>query len=320
MIDTHCHLTYDGIHERIEDVLAAAAADGVDRMISVGTSPSDAIKAVALAERFENVWATAGLHPGHSQEMTDAEALKAALRELLSHPKVVAVGEMGLDQHYPDPPMAQQRAAFAAQLELMAEFSPPEVSQTMAMRLKKQPPPSELTPKLSCQSLPQSPVSSPMGSKTSPESPSDLSGGSGCSHALPGVIHNREATDETLAMIADHGVSGDRLVFHCFTGSAAEVEKILAIGARVSFTGITTFKGAAGVAEASDLVPLDRLMIETDAPFLLPRTIRPRPKSRRNEPAFLGHVLQTVADAASRPVAQVAAETTATAERLFSLI
>ncbi|MEM6459261.1 MAG: TatD family hydrolase [Planctomycetota bacterium] len=255
MIDTHCHLTYDGLHERIDDVLAAAAAAGVDRMVSVGTSPNDAGKAVALAERYSNVYATAGLHPHYAGNVTDHAALGESLRQYLEHPRVVALGEMGLDRHYPDPPMAEQRAAFATQLELFNE---------------------------------------------SPD--------------VPGIVHNREATDDTLAMLKDHGVDASRLVFHCFTGTPAEAERILATGAWVSFTGIVTFNSAKQVAEASDLVPLDRLMIETDSPYLTPA---PHRKVRPNEPRYVVQVAEFLARRRGMNLDDFVAAVDANAERFF---
>ena len=233
MIDTHCHLTYDGLYERVDRVVQDAAAAGVDRMISVGTTPQDSRKAGVLAQRFEGVFATAGIHP-HYASQVDLELAEVFLRNEAELPKVVALGEMGLDRHYPDPPMEAQRRAFALQLELMASFT-----------------------------------------------------------TRPGIIHNREATDDTLAMIADHGVDGSRLVFHCFTGSEAEVEQILAIGAMVSFTGIVTFGGAKSVALASDRVPLERLMIETDSPYLTPA---PHRKVKPNEPKYVPHIAAFLAE------------------------
>ena len=261
MIDTHCHLTYDGLYDRVEDVIAQARAHGVDRLISVGTSPDDAAKALSLADRSPNVYATAGLHPHYAGTSTDPAALKDGLRKLLAHPKAVAIGEMGLDHHYNDPPPQVQRAAFAAQLELMREQA-------------------------------------------------------GGPFPRVGVIHNREATDDTLAMIADHGVDGSRLVFHCFTGSIAEVEQILAIGAMVSFTGITTFKGAASVAQASDRVPLERLMIETDSPYLTPAPFR---KVRPNEPRYVRHVAEFLAHRRGLSLDGFVAAVDANAERFFGL-
>lgn len=257
MIDTHCHLTYDGLHERADQVIRDAGVAGVDRMITVGTSPADASKSVALTQRFKNIYATAGLHPHYAADWPSPTLLIEALRDLLAQPKVVAIGEMGLDKHYSDPPMKMQRAAFAAQLELANELSD-----------------------------------------------------------LPIIIHNREATDDTLAMIADSGIPGERFVFHCFTGTTEEIEKILAIGARVSFTGIVTFKSAAGVAEASDLVPLDRLMIETDSPYLAPE---PHRKVRPNEPKYVVHVAEFLAKRRGMSLADFTAAVDANAERFFGI-
>ncbi len=257
MIDTHCHLTYDGLHERVDDVIADAVAAGVDRMITVGTSPADAHKAVALAGRYDNIYATAGLHPHYAADWPSPTMLIEALRDLVSRPRVVALGEMGLDKHYADPPMKMQQAAFAAQLELAAEF---------------------------------------------PD--------------LPVVIHNREATDDTLAMIADSGLPGERFVFHCFTGTPDEIDKILAIGAMVSFTGIITFKNAAAIAEASDRVPLDKLMIETDSPYLAPE---PHRKVRPNEPKYVVHVAEFLAKRRGMPVDAFTTAVDANADRFFGL-
>ncbi|MEM1109561.1 MAG: TatD family hydrolase [Planctomycetota bacterium] len=262
MIDTHCHLTYDGLHDRVDEVIAAAQRNGVDRMITVGTTPNDAAKAAALAERHENVFFTAGLHPGYSGNVTDHAALKEGLRSLLAHPRVVAIGEMGLDRHYPDPPMDKQRPAFAAQLELMQELAE-------------------------------------------------------AGRPLPGVVHTREIADDTLAMIADHGVAGERLVFHCFTGTADEVERILATGAMVSFTGIVTFNGAKAVAEMSDRVPLDRLMIETDSPYLTPAPYR---KIKTNEPKYVRYVAEFLAERRGLSLDEFVAAMDANAERFFGLI
>jgi TatD DNase family protein len=257
MIDTHCHLTYDGLHERVDTVIADAAAAGVDRMITVGTSPVDARKAIALTSRFDNIYATAGLHPHYAADWRSPSLLIEALRDLLADTKVVAIGEMGLDKHYPDPPMNMQRAAFAAQLDLAKELS-----------------------------------------------------------TLPIIIHNREATDDTLAMIDDAGIPGERCVFHCFTGSTEEIDKILAIGARVSFTGIVTFKSAADIAEASDRVPLDRIMIETDSPYLAPE---PHRKVRPNEPKYVVHVADFLAKRRGMTVEEFAATVDANAEKFFGL-
>jgi TatD DNase family protein len=261
MIDTHCHLTYEGLHERIDEVVAAAEGAGVDRMISVGTSPGDARMAVTLAGQYEGIFATVGLHPLHAQECADRAALQAAIRALVGYPKVVALGEMGLDRHYGDPPFEQQQQVFSWQLELAAELS-------------------------------------------------------AAGRNWPMIIHNRKATDDVLAMIASSGLPAWRFVFHCFTGSAEEVEAILAAGAMVSFTGIVTFKNSADLAAASDRVPLNRLMIETDSPYLTPEPFR---KIRPNEPRYVSDVARFLAQRRGIDLNDFVAAVDANAERFFRL-
>lgn len=259
MIDTHCHLTYDGLHERIDQVIAAAAQAGVDRMISVGTTPADAEKARALATRQPNVYFTAGLHPHYAEGYTDKPALLDALREKLADEKCVALGEMGLDRHYPDPPFDLQQRVFEWQLELAST---------------------------------QGTFQGPM------------------------IIHNREATDDTLAILRASGLAPDRFVFHCFTGSAAELDQILAFGAMVSLTGIVTFGSAKDLAQASDTIPLNRLMIETDSPYLTPA---PHRKVRPNEPRYVAEVARFLADRRGLTLDEFATIVDANAERFFNL-
>lgn len=291
MIDTHCHLTYDGLHERVDDVIAGAAAAGVDRMVTVGTSPADARKSVALAQRFNNIYATAGLHPHYAGDWPNLTTLIDALRDLLGQPKVVALGEMGLDKHYPDPPMKMQRAAFAAQLGLAAELGSGVLRLGSGQGKDRE-------------------VGFVSGSDQTPDPRPQARS------TLPIIIHNREATDDTLAMIRNSGIPGERFVFHCFTGTPDEIDKILAIGARVSFTGIITYKNAAAIAEASDRVPLDRLMIETDSPYLTPE---PHRKVRPNEPKYVVHVADFLAKRRGMSLINFTAAVDAIAERFFGL-
>lgn len=257
MIDTHCHLTYDGLHERADEVIAAARSAGVTTMISVGTTPDDAARAVRLAEQRAGVYATVGVHPHYAHQVHDEAVLGEAMRKLAASPHVVALGEMGLDWHYPDPPAEDQRRVFAWQLAIAKQ-------------------------------LPD----------------------------LPIVIHNREATDDTLAMIREAGTPGERFIFHCFTGEPNEVERILAIGATVGFTGIVTFNSARNVAEASDRVPLDRLLIETDSPYLTPA---PHRKVRPNEPKYVVEVARFLADRRGLSLDAFTDAVDANARRLFGL-
>lgn len=256
MIDTHCHLTYSPLSDRVDQVLAKALQMGVDRMICVGTTPDDAVKAAFLAIDNPAIFATAGLHPGYSGDWLDEDLVKNQLRTVMAHEQVVAVGEMGLDKHYPDPPLDIQQAAFEWQLELMKEAD------------------------------------------------------------LPGVIHNREATDQTLATLRVSGLAGDRFVFHCFTGTQQELDAILDFGAMVSFTGIVTFKSSGALALAQQSVPMDRLMIETDSPYLTPAPFR---KVRTNEPCYVSEVAKFLATNRQMTLDDFVAQVDANAQRFFKL-
>ena len=233
MIDTHCHLTYTPLLDQVDAVLARAAEAGVDRMISVGTSPADALVALGLAKRFDHVYGTVGVHPHYADQCADRSEVVQVMQQLAADPKVVALGEMGLDKHYSDPPMADQRRVFAWQLE---------VAQGLAK---------------------------------------------------PIVIHNREATDDVLAMIRDSGIDGKRFVFHCFTGSDHELDAILELGAMVSFTGIVTFNSAKSLADCAARVPGgstdDRNGFTVSNTRTLHRKVRP------NEPCYVPWVAKFLA-------------------------
>jgi len=256
MIDTHCHLTFRDFIGREDEVVAKAREAGVDRMITVGITPEDAARAVGLAERFAGVFATVGLHPHYAAEFADPEPVGAAMRLLSGRTEVVALGEMGLDRHYPDPPLEDQKRLFGYQLEIAAGID------------------------------------------------------------LPIIIHNREATDETIAMIRAGGVPGERFVFHCFTGDEREVDAILDLGAMVSFTGISTFKNAKTIADCAARAPLERIMVETDSPYLTPEPYR---KVRPNEPCYVPYVARFLAERRGMEEGEFVAQMDANAERFFRL-
>lgn len=256
MIDTHCHLTFPALFEQVDAVIARAAKAGVDRMITVATSPADAVDALAFSSRLNNVFTAVGVHPHEASQWCDEPTLEQTLKQYCAHPKVVAFGEMGLDRHYPDPPIADQKRLFERQLQLATEID------------------------------------------------------------LPIVIHNREATDETIAMIRAAAVAGDRFVFHCFTGEQDELDAILDLGAMVSFTGVCTFDNARAVADCAKRTPLDRLMIETDSPYLTPapyRTVRP------NEPRYVADVARFLAKHRGMTEADFIAAVDANAHRFFHI-
>jgi TatD DNase family protein len=240
--DSHCHLDDERIPDGTEGSLAAAREAGVTGFVVVGTDAAHSAAAVALAAAHDDVWATVGLHPH------DAVDGVASVIELLDAPKVVAVGECGLDYHYDHSPRPVQREAFAGQIALAHE------------------------------------------------------------RGLALVIHTREAWDDTFDLLASGGVPA-RTVFHCFTGGPDEARRALQLDAYLSFSGIVTFKGADEVRSAAKLCPADRLLVETDAPFLAPVPHRGRP----NQPAYLPAVGSALARIRGVNVASVEDDTRANA-------
>ena len=243
--DSHCHIPFEGVDA---DVIPAARAAGVTRMITVATDAAHAEAVLALAEEHDGVWAAVGLHPH------DAVQGAHTVVPWLDHPCVVAVGECGLDFHYDHSPRPVQREAFAAQIALAHE------------------------------------------------------------RGLALVIHTREAWDDTFAILRAEGVP-ERTVFHCFTGGDAEARRALDLGASLSFSGIVTFKTAEDVRRAAAVCPLDRLLVETDSPYLTPVPHR----GTRNEPAFVPLVGAGVAAAKGVPIEEVRAASWANTEALFDL-
>ena len=241
--DAHCHIPYEGVGE---DVIDEAKADGVDRLVTVGTDLGSSHAALDVARRHEGVWSTAGLHPH------DAVMGLDGIEALLGEPEVVAVGECGLDYHYDHSPRSLQREVFAAQIALAR------------------------------------------------------------AHDLALVIHTREAWEDTFAILESEGVP-ERTVFHCFTGGPDEARRALGIGASLSFSGIVTFKTADDVRAAAALCPLDRMMVETDSPYLAPVPHR----GDRNRPAWVPLVGAALAAVKGVDVAMVEGATSVTAERVF---
>jgi TatD DNase family protein len=259
LIDIGANLTHDSFDADRAAVLARAATAGVSRLIVTGASVTSSVKAAELCVAHPGtLFATAGIHPHHTSEFDTHAA--TALRNLLANPAVVAVGECGLDYFRDFSPRADQRRAFAAQLELAAEVGKPV------------------------------------------------------------FLHQRDAHAEFLTLLAPRRSQLAGGVAHCFTGGTEELAAYLDLDLYIGVTGWVCDERRGGqLREALPRIPLDRLLIETDAPYLLPRDLVPQPRNRRNEPAFLPHILERVAAGLDRPVEVVAAATTANAERLFGL-
>ncbi len=256
--DTHAHLDFPDFREDLPAVLARAAEAGITRILTVGTDLESSRKAVALAEQHPALYAVVGWHPSYASAAPPD--LRPALSELARHPKVVAIGETGLDYHRlpttkPGGTAAEDERCKRDQARIFREQL--EVAAEAGMNV---------------------------------------------------VVHQRDSFVDTLAgMRAFAGrVRG---VFHCFGGSVAELEQVLALGSLVSFTGVVTFKNADGVRATVGATPLDRLMLETDCPYLAPVPHR----GRRCEPAYIRETADAVArakgctpDELSRATAQTA--------------
>jgi TatD DNase family protein len=245
--DNHCHLDDDRV-EDLAGVLDRSRAHGVTRWISVGTDAQHSRSAVALAAEHDDIWATVGLHPHDADQGVDT------IVAMLDAPKVVAVGECGLDYFYDNSPREAQRDAFAAQIAL--------------------------------------------------------------AHArdLALVIHTRDAWDDTFDVLAAEGVPA-RTIFHCFSGGPTEARRCLDLGAYLSYSGIVTFKTAGDLRAAAAITPLDRLLVETDAPYLTPVPHRGQP----NEPAFIPLIGAALAAATGCSITEIEAATWANTTVAFRL-
>jgi TatD DNase family protein len=268
VIDTHCHLTFPEFEGRVPEVLARAAMHGVTGCITISTTPANAEESLALATAHPNVWCTAGVHPGYSAEVWDerSPAMWQRLARVAAHPRCVAWGELGLDNHWPDPPRAKQDVVLAEHLECIAATHSAWAAST--------------------------------------------------GRRLPIVIHCREAFDDLLPILKASALPPDRFVFHCFTGTIDEARRVLDFGAMISFTGIATYKNAAEVMDAAKLTPLDRLMIETDAPFLPPE---PHRKARPCEPWMASVTAAAIAAARGLALGDFLAAIDANTERFFGI-
>ena len=255
VVDSHCHLDYEGLTERLPEVLANAEAAGVGLMVSIGTRVKNFERLLSIAEDNSNVFCTVGTHPHHAHEELDVTV--AELVELARHPKVVGIGEAGLDYHYDLSPRAAQAQGFRAHIAAARETG------------------------------------------------------------LPLVIHAREADADVASVLEEEMKQGAfKPLLHCFTSSMELARRGLALGAYVSFSGILTYKSAENLRVVAAEVPVDRLLVDTDSPYLAPVPYR----GKSNEPAF---VVKTIAQLAM--VKGVAPEAMAKATndnffRLFSKI
>jgi TatD DNase family protein len=255
-VDSHCHLTFEGLAERIDEVRAAMADAQVDRALVICTTVEEFEHVHALATRYDNFWCSAGVHPDNEgvHEPDIAELLALAARA-----RVVAIGETGLDYYRLNgrsvADMAWQRERFRVHIRAAREC------------------------------------------------------------AKPLVVHTRSASADTLSILREESAAAVGGVFHCFTETAEVARAALDLGFYVSFSGIVTFRNAQDLREVARFVPLDRLLIETDSPYLAPVPHR----GKLNQPAYVPHVAAQIAQLRGLSVQTVAETTSANFERLFKL-
>ncbi len=256
LVDIGANLTHPAFHGDLAEVLERARGAGVGSIVVTGTSVQESTAALALSNTHENIFCTAGVHPHHARECDDTTI--AALRVLAQQPKVVAIGECGLDFNRDYSPHPDQEKWFEAQVALACELEKPL------------------------------------------------------------FLHSRDASEPFVKVLRNFSLPNS--VAHCFTGQQEELHACLDLGLYIGITGwICDERRGAHLLQLVREVPADRLMLETDAPYLTPRSMRPQPKARRNEPAFLPHVLRTVAEALRKEPERVAEETTRNARTFFGL-
>jgi TatD DNase family protein len=258
-LDSHCHVTADRYAEDRAEVLARSFDSGVLELVSIGSGYGfeGNAEAIDLAESDPRIWATVGVHP-HEASAYD-ENNRRAIRQWLRHPRVVALGECGLDYHYMNSDRDVQRAVFAEQVALARELDAP-----VSIHVRGDEP---------------------------------------------------NAYEELLDIWISEGRNELQGVLHCYSGTTEFALRALDHGFYVSFSGIVTFKKSEALRETARSIPLDRLMVETDAPFLAPQGHR----GRRNEPAWVSVVGETLAKIHAIPTEAMAATTTANARRLYRL-
>jgi len=254
LIDSHCHLDSPEFDADRDEVVARALEAGVEHMVAIGTGsgPPDLEAGIRLAARYPQFYATVGIHPHDAAKASKPDIDRLA--ELLVHPKVVALGEIGLDYHYDFSPRETQTSVFIQQMEIAAAAKKPI------------------------------------------------------------VIHTREAWDDTAALLEHYwkpyGIGG---IMHCFSGGPAEARRALDLGFYLSFGGILTFPKALDVQGAAKEAPADRILVETDAPYLAPVPKR----GKRNEPALIFHTAQKLAELRSQSLEDVSHVTTENFRRLL---
>ncbi|MBZ5751156.1 MULTISPECIES: TatD family hydrolase [Metabacillus] len=253
LFDTHAHLNAIQYEEDIVEVIQRAKSENVTHIVVVGFDKDTIKKAMELTDQYDMIYAAVGWHPVDAIDMTDDD-LKW-IKELASHPKVVAIGEMGLDYYWDKSPKDIQKQVFRKQIQLAREVQ------------------------------------------------------------LPIIIHNREATEDVIKILQEENASEVGGVMHCFTGSLEVAKQCMDMNFYISFGGPVTFKNAKKPKEVAAEIPMDRILIETDCPYLTPHPFR----GKRNEPSYVKYVAEQIATLKEVSVEEIARKTSDNAMRLFGI-
>jgi TatD DNase family protein len=253
LFDTHAHLNAIQYEEDIVEVIQRAKSENVTHIVVVGFDKGTIKRAMELTEQYDMIYAAVGWHPVDAIDMTD-EDLKW-IKELASHPKVVAIGEMGLDYYWDKSPKEVQKDVFRKQIQLAKEVK------------------------------------------------------------LPIIIHNRDATEDVVKILEEENASEVGGIMHCFTGSLEVAKQCMDMNFYISFGGPVTFKNAKKPKEVATEIPMDRLLIETDCPYLTPHPFR----GKRNEPSYVKYVAEQIAELKGLSVEEVAKKSSDNAMGLFGI-
>lgn len=254
LIDTHCHLDSEGFHQDIEHVVQRAAENSIERLLTIGVSANTSEAAILLSNRYPSVSAVIGIHPNYTLEAKPTDWTR--IEELAIHPRVVGIGETGLDKYWKDTPLEIQQDYFVRHIEL-------------SRRIRK-----------------------------------------------PFVVHCREAEPEVVSVLQEQARNGALTgLMHAFSGNAETAEVCLGLGLYISFAGMLTFRKNEDLRAIAKKIPLDRLLVETDSPYLAPLPNR----GKRNEPAWVRYTSDCLAQVHGLTPDEMAQQTTLNARRLFKL-
>ena len=252
LFDTHAHLNDEAFHADREELIASLPQKKITPVMNPGCNLEDSKKGIALAEKYDFVYCAVGSHPDSADEVN--ESVIEEYRDLCRHPKVKAIGEIGLDYHYEDIPRQLQKKAFIMQMELAKETG------------------------------------------------------------LPVIVHERDAHEDGLAIVKSFPtVQG---VFHCFSGSAELARQLVDLGWYIGITGVLTFKNARRAIEAAAAIPLERIVLETDCPYMAPEPYR----GRRNDPTYLYRMAEKLGEIGGISAEEAAAITAQNGKRLYGII